>query len=106
MIDGLDEQSPRIVAKLVEARFGEGSMLDFPRIARLRDQAGFHLIFAGEPRQLVRIERIAPGLPRIFDQQRLLLPVFGQESVNVEMSELHTILTSFGHVLSNPSPRT
>src|SRR3546814_16294300 len=49
-----------------------------------------NFFFACQPCEFIRLERIVPGLPGIFDQQRFLLPVIAKENVNVEIIELHT----------------
>ncbi len=88
MIDGLDEQGPRLGAELAEARFGERTVLDLPGfagpVAHLRDQARFDLFLAGKTGQRIGVERIAPERPGIPDPQRRLLPMFGQEAADVE----------------------
>src|SRR5690606_30740133 len=89
MIHGLDEQCPWLVRKLAEPRLGKRPPLHDPPIGRLGDQSRFHVALTGKPGQFVGIEGVEPSLPRISDQNRLLLPVSAEEYLKIEIDELH-----------------
>lgn len=89
VIDRLHQQGPRIAAQFGEARWCQRAMLQFPAIGRgLADQPRFNLRFAGKTREVVGIERICPMLPRVADQQRLLLPNVAEKPLRIEIPEL------------------
>ena len=89
VVDCLHEQRPRLLAEPGEAALGQGAVLEVPVAGRLDDEARFDFAFAGEPGEFVGLERVAPRLPGIPDQQRLLLPVVAQETIAVEMAQSH-----------------
>ena len=89
MIDRLHQQRPwrdfRPGPKVREAALGQRAALHHQMVPLPPDEARFHAFLAGEARQFIGLQRVAPLDPGIADQQRALLPIAVQEQGGVEI---------------------
>jgi hypothetical protein len=68
VIDGLNKQGPRRFAKLAKACFRDRAMFGLPLCLCLGDQPRLNIVFACQPGEFIRINRIAPFAPWVSDQ--------------------------------------
>ena len=89
LVDCLHQQRPVRFAKFSQTFFALWPLLHFPSAGWLANQARLHFFLTGQTSKLVRLKRIVPARPGIADQQRLFLPIFAQEVIDVEIMKVH-----------------
>ena len=89
LVDSLHQQRPVRFAKFRQTFFALRPLLHFPSASWLANQPRLHLFLTGQTSKLVRLKRIFPARPGITDQQRLFLPIFAQELIDVEILKVH-----------------
>ena len=91
MVDRLHQQRPMALIKPSQPFFGQRTLLHLPTRIGPANQPRFNFLFARQPRQLVRLQRVVPVAKRIADQQRFFLPIYAQKLVNVEILKVHNV---------------